>query len=374
MATHTVQQSGGDFSSLSAALSDAGTGAGDTISIEGTWTVDDTTVTAVVEDDNITIQTDSDSYHDGLYNESNNHYRLVGGSNGSHCIRVDNDGCTIDGIAIIQDSTGSSDECLRMNAGSNATLTVNRCIFSGPNESSNQDCVYADGIDATLTIENCIFYFSGRAGINIQWVNSTRDNFTFTLNVNSCTLWNHNSDNDNIGGGIILFVNSGADNNTFSLNIFNTIVLDVDTTEAYNEVDNGSGNTITWSIDNCIANDASITARDSGAVGALATRTATDSTSPGAGDWVMFNDTTGAGVGLIDLHLQDDVTNNDAQDAHSNTSGAGLNLPTLDIDDETRDTASGKVDIGADAFPAAGGANPKGPFGMPLHGPLGGPV
>ena len=75
MATYTVKQSGGNFSTLASALSDAGTGANDIISIEGTWSIDDTDP-CTVADDNITIQADTDSKHVGVEDESTNHYRF----------------------------------------------------------------------------------------------------------------------------------------------------------------------------------------------------------------------------------------------------------------------------------------------------------
>ena len=93
MADSTVQEAGGDFTTLAAALADAGTVAGDTITIQGPWTVDDTAA-AVVADNNITVQISSDnvSYHDGFYSTVKNHYRLVVNSAGSHCILVNNTG------------------------------------------------------------------------------------------------------------------------------------------------------------------------------------------------------------------------------------------------------------------------------------------
>ena len=104
------------------------------------------------------------------------------------------------------------------------------------------------------------------------------------------------------------------------------------------EVAHGGGNP-----DNSIAG-----VIDSGS-GNLASRQIRDATG---GNEVLVVDISSS---PYDFHLMDDATNNDAQDAHSSTSGHGNSLPTLDIDDEARNTGSGKVANGADTFAATGG-------------------
>ncbi len=80
--------------------------------------------------------------------------------------------------------------------------------------------------------------------------------------------------------------------------------------------------------------------------GSLTNRTATASASPGAGDWVIFTNITS---GSEDFHLQDNTTDNDAQDAGTDDPGGY----TLDIDLVERGTG---WDIGPDQIVAAGGA------------------
>ena len=348
MADSTVQQVGGDFTTLAAALADAGTGVGDTITIQGPWTVDDTAA-AVVADNNITVQIASGnaSYHNGFYSTGNNHYRLVVNSAGSHCILVNNTGCIIDGLAISQASIGDSDEGIRLAV--DGTITVKNAIIFAPNDVSDQDGIYLGLITGTVNSENVIIYGFNRAGLHPQ-IFAGAD--IQTWNINSCTIYDCGSDGEPDGGGISTLLTAGGA--TYSINIFNSQILAsaFDSNEDYNE--EGVAGNATWNINNGIASDTSISSRDPGAVGELANRTATDVESPGVGDFVIFRDLT-----TIDLRLFDNPTENDAQNAHSNISGAGMSLPTLDIEAEIRDTEPGKVDIGADAFPSVN---------LPLYG------
>lgn len=346
MADVTVQQSGGDFTTLNAALTDAGRANGDKVTIQGSWTIDDT-ATCTVQEDDITVVAvaGNTSYHDGLYDESNNHYRLVTSS--GHCITVNNIGFIVDGVAVVQSGTGSSDECVRIS--STGTHTFKRCILQTTSDTSDQDGIYRTDGAITVNIENCVLYRFGRAAIHSQSVSGTH---TQTWNINSCSIFDcttfDSGGNENDGGGVgVLSSNSGL---TCNVNIYNSYVMqgDVDGGSAdFNEF--GSTSTVTWGISFSIDSDNSIASRDGGGTGNLASRTIRTSTS-GGDELLVVNITDDT----QDLHLVDDATNNDAQDAHSDTAEEGLTLPTLDIDDETRDTASNKIDIGADAFPASG--------------------
>lgn len=350
MPDSTVQQVGGDFTTLNAGLADAGTGAGDTITIQGPWTVDDTAV-CTVADDNITTQivAGNVSYHNGLYDESNQHYRLVCASSGSHCIQVNNTGCTIDGLVIVQASIGTSDESIR-HAVSGGTTTIKRCILTAAGDIEDQDGIFIGSINGTIDVENCIVYRWGRAGIHSQ--NST-DFTTHTYNINSCSIFDcttFTAGSEEDGGGIVVKNNAiGTTNTVHNINVFHTIVQqgNVDGPSAdYNEL--GSQGTVNWGISHSIDSDNSIASRDVGGTGNLPNRTPTADGSPGVGDfviWINITDDT------QDLHLQDNPIDNDAQDADSTLSAEGLTLPILDIDDEIRDRASNKIDIGADAFP-----------------------
>lgn len=340
MPDSTVQQVGGDFSTLASALADAGTGAGDTITIQGAWTIDDT-VAAIVADDNITIiiSQSNPSYHNGIYDESANHYRLeVSGA--SHNITVNNTGCVIDGPAINSASATVSQECFRMaiNAG---TLTISNCLILSSVDANDKDGVYAGNLGCTINIENCMIYGYNRAGLHGQ-ASSVPGPRIQTWNINSCSIYScARQTTETDGGGINVNLNDA--DVTYNINVFNSYLLDCSSVSAdcFNQV--GAAATVNWNIDNCIADDASITARDPGAVGALPNRIIRDVSAGGDEVLVIDIPTT------INLLLQDDALNNDAQDAHSNLTGAGLSLPTLDITGATRPTGAGQIDIGADS-------------------------
>ena len=95
----TVKQTGGDYSTLSTAL--AAADIGDTISIEGAWTVDDSTA-VVVSDNNLIIKIgDLNSAHNGYWDTAENHYRLSSISS-NHTITISAIGVTVDGLSIKQ--------------------------------------------------------------------------------------------------------------------------------------------------------------------------------------------------------------------------------------------------------------------------------
>lgn len=340
MPTFTVRQAGGDFSTLASALADAGTAPNDIISIEGLWTVDDDDG-ATVSDDGITIQTDNDSYHGGVYDEANNHYRLEV-SSGVNCLTVNNTGCIVDGLAINQASLGASAECIRMGA-DEGILDVNNCILTASNNVSDQDGLFSS-VEVTVNVENCIIYGFARAGIHNQ---QSSGGLGSTYNINSTTIWDCSKDAaENDGGGIGVF----RTNRTHNMNLYNCCIVECNSANSDDYNEDGVLGTVNWNIHNSIDSDGSITDRDAAAVGAIQNLTATDNTSPGVGDFVIFRDITTA---VIDLRLVNNTTDNDAQDAHSATSGAGMTLPILDIEKDIRERGTNEIDIGADSIPSA---------------------
>ncbi len=361
MADSTVRQDGsGDFTAFATALADAGTVAGDIVTIDDEWTIDDT-LACTVTDDDITgrILSSDPAYHDGFYDESKNHYRLAV-SDGNHCLTINNTGCIIDGLAISQDSATVSAEGIRL-AISGGTTTINNCIIQAIAAIADQDGIFMGDDPGTCIAENTIIYGFGRSGIQPQMFSGGVK--TQTWNINSCTIRNCQTVEDADGGGISVF--SEDSDHIYVMNVFNTIVVDCNTASAddFNEGADGEA-TVTWNIDNSISSDSSITSRDAGAVGALENRTSTDNPSPGVGDFVIFKDITTA---VINLLLQDNADDNDAQDAHSATSGAGLTLPILDITAEVRDRDPNMIDIGADEAELT---PPAPAAGLPEYGQL----
>lgn len=122
-------------------------------------------------------------------------------------------------------------------------------------------------------------------------------------------------------------VGIGSNTPTINFNIFNSLFF-ADTGTLY---DWGTYAGI-WNIHDSIFSDTLYTSRDSAAYGCLPSRTATDNSSPGAGNFVIFEDITSD---IKDLRLARSA-DNDAYNMHSNSSGAGLTVPAKDISETSR--------------------------------------
>lgn len=356
MADSTVAPSGGDFTTLAAALSDSGTGNGDTITIEGDWTSDSDTTEAEVQDDNITIVTSSTggARHAGFYNGTTNWELNTSGND--HSLTISNTGCKLDGVVIVQSGTGNSDEVVHLDV--DGTYTVVDSILRCANNRSDQDCLYGGTITATVNCENVICIGAGRAGFNAQ-LSSAGAADTLTFNLISCTAWNNGRFSAEPDGG---GVNSQARNSSSVVNINGFNCLFVGNTSAssedYNNATGTNNGTRNWALDRCgeDSNSPTITTLDGGAVGAISFETITDGTPGVTDDVVAFNDITSA---PYDLRLQDHA-NNDAQDVHSDSTGAGLTFgdyvgSSVDIAGTTRPQNT-DYDLGPFEVVAAGGS------------------
>ena len=339
MATLVVKQSPGvgEYGSLSAAVSAAGSS--DTISIQGSWTVDDGITSNIqVTDANLTIITDSSARHPGYYDESQNHYRLVVNDTATYGLDIRADGVTITGLAIncAGTTTGKSAIFINTSMPDNSTLDINDCVLYHSGSGSNSDGIASSIVDnMTCTVTNTVIHSWAQHGIHPQlWVSGGAA--TQTYDVNSCTIW-----------GCDYGIRSQASdaNQTQNVNVFNSIVAG-NTTADFSE--EGSG-TLNWDIHYCMDSDGTITSMDAGAVGEIENATVTDTQSPGAGTYIIFNDITSADY---DLRLYDNDTDNDAQEAHAVSSGAGLTMPSEDIVGSSR---MSDYSIGAFHVVAAGG-------------------
>lgn len=360
MPTYTVRQSGGDYSTLAAAL--AGVSSGDTISIEGSWTADDTSAVTINKD--ITIQVTGDSQHPGYWDETQNHYRLVV-SSGSHCLTLNGAySATLDGLAVEQATTSdNSAECFRCVPGTSDAVTIKNCLIwssqAAGASTANQDGVYLGYHTSigTVTFENCIIIGAKRGGIEMQNNYNTSGN-SGTVNVNSCTLWNngrYSGTGDGDTGGGVAFGTAGSGNNSnFTVNVHNTISIENVTTSAHDDYRDSATSVFraTWNISYSVDSDNSIAGVDGSGSGNLASRTATDNTSPGAGDWIIFEDVTSS---PYDLRLVDNAEN-DAQDAHAVATAESLTIPGTDIVGTSRPQNT-NYDIGA--FEISSGAPPS---------------
>lgn len=319
MAAYTIKQSAGDFSTIASAMADAGTVSGDTFTIEGSWTVDDTAA-VTVSDPNLTVTTDASSKVDPTDLASPSHYRLRH-AGGSTCISIGDNNFNIDGVEINQASTTTAGaKGIRWNiSGATSLLTVKNCVLWATVEYTQQDGIYYS-LSGILNIENCILFGFGRAGLHLQNGSEVR---TTIFNVNSCTSCKNTNSN--------FAARQNSTGSTITCNAFNSNLGSITDTGG----DIGSTGTfeteITWDLHQCVVEDTS-TSEDSGAVGCLTSRTLRDATA--GGDEVLVQDITGSAP--FDLTLIDDDTNNDAQEMHTAGSGAGMSMPTTDIMGNTR--------------------------------------
>lgn len=314
MANLTVKQDGtGDYTTLAAALGDAGLTSGNTITITGTWTIADTS-NCTANDSGITITADADATHGGRVTLTGGtggsptaagHYRLEVAS--GHGITVSQP-CTIEKFVVKQNGSGTSDEGIRWNA----TTTLRRMIvYAASTSNADQDGIYTATAGNTLTMENSVVYKFNRGGVHCQLSGGTT-----TVGIDSCTIWDCGYDNaggTRAPGGIGLVNLAGSP--VVNITVTNSLVVgngNSASSDDYRE------NTITgtpswnWTIGDCVDSDNSIAGvvdTDSSSNANLASRTVTFGSTAG-GNEVIFQSSS-----PVDLRLVNDATNNDAQDS-----------------------------------------------------------
>jgi hypothetical protein len=339
MATHTVKQSGGDFNSLNTALQDVGTGAGDTISIEGTWTIDDIAA-ATVSDANITITCDSDSRNPGYAHSGSGTWYRHRRSGSGHSLTIDADNLLMEKIDIQNPSTGASDEIFRIST-TITTFAAKRCVFGFDTVNSQQDAIHSTlHSSQTFNIENTVFYNVQRAVFDLY----SNSNNTITVNLNSCHFYNVAPLSSEYRHGV---VGIGPDTNTtYDIYMFNCCVELGDSTSYIVNSISTSG-TVNVTIDRSIQSNASgywsLNADSETVTDSLVSHNWTDDNSKSSdGDWVIVEDIT---TSPYDMRLQSNDYN-EAQDMHADGSGAGLTMPSIDIVGTSRPQNT-NYDVGA---------------------------
>lgn len=364
----TVRQSGGDYSTLNAALAASEA----TITIDEAWTADDSTAATVLADTTITVS--GGALHNGFYLESDNHYRLQVTS-GTALTLSGAFTATIDGIAIDQAGTVSSAEAFRCVPGTSDSVTIKNSILVVTGDTGSQDCIYIGFNTAigTIELENCCLHGAYRAAIESQNNHSSSGNGA-ALKINSCTILNNGRDPSPanqaaVGGGISLTKDSGSASTGFDIDIHNTICMENDTggtstTSPQDFHDNRKSGQAepfnTWDVSYSIDSDASIASDTGGGTGNLASRVAAE-IDQGAGSFVLFEDITS---GTEDLRLTDfGNAKNNAQEMHAVDTAHGLTIPSTDIVGTTRQQGTnhdcGPFEI---VVAAAGAGLPRNPF------------
>lgn len=328
---HTVMPSGGDFTSLDAAIdhlvaSHANLVTADVyadIEIDGTWSSADTTlvdITGITADATryINIYTTAAARHDGKWDTGA--YILIPDEDESVSLNIESSYVTVSGLQIKVTSNASRTEYLaviRIQSGVNCTIKNN--ILTGKTGITNSNCIIlkSDAGSPQYIYNNIVFNFIG-TGISLD--NEGGDQYAYIYNntVFNCTTgiytgrWAKHTIKNNI------VTNCTTDFSGYFLASYNN-ATDGDTAPTA-EISSGDRVEQTFS----------------------------------------FVDTTS---GSEDLHL----ASNDAGAIGYGTSSVD-SLFTDDIDGQTRTS----WDIGADEYVAAAGATPRSnPFSRPFRGPFG---
>lgn len=353
MALVLVQEDGGgDYVTLAAAIAANETD----IEIQETWNnAEDTHIT--IDDASTTIECTGSAKHPGWVDRgSETHYRLRPTGAG-HVFTLSAVTPVLDSLDIRRTDAagGASDECIRQDT---ATITVKNSILwmdaDDTTESSADGIYVGHQVDGrTCNLENTIFYNFMRAGVNIETAESAQER-TYTLHINSCTFYECGIQDGTYGACINFYVGTGVGDDytqTLVINIFNSIVC-ANTANGQSVRKSGTSAfyTITADIHDSMDNDGHLDDWDAGLSNCLQNVTIKDTGDPpgGGADEVAFVETA---KDTEDLRLLSNA-NNDAQDYHTNASGAGLNIPATDLIGTSRPQNT-NYDVGAFEIVAA---------------------
>ncbi len=348
MATYTIKQSGGDFSSINAFIADGATVATDIGSIEGTWSVDDTT--SVTWNKAVVIVADSSSKQSGRpWRSGDTTYRHREASGHAFTCTAAID---ITGINIQSDSTGTSDELFRATTPADSTFTNCQLGFTG--NTDQQDIYYLDTTETiTLTFEQCFFYDAGRSVINQSNASGA---FTNTVNFNSCGSLNISANGGKGDGSWFGYANTNT-GTTVTINAQNCLLTTADT---YIFGGTSSNPVYTINATYCVSETSSLNL-------AASEDTQTLTGTEFSYTWVDAVTAAGSEVGMVDITgpdydpaLIDDDTDNEAMSFHSTRTESGLEIPATDIAGQSRDITTPSFDVGpyARTLAAAAAANP----------------
>lgn len=339
MAAISVRESGGDYTTLEAAVENASTVDGDVITISGTWSSREDTRIAVA--DALTIQATGDSKHYGrAWQTGDTHYqhRSTSNTSGDHSFTITDTGSIVfDGLDIQHAGTGVSNEIFRNNVSN--TLLVKNSVLGFNSRTDQQDIYYNEQV-ANVTFENCMFYNAYRAVVDLY--NHANGS---VVNINSCISYDcGNTDIVSSRSGIVGIFGT----NTCTVNLFNCI-FDLNAGLVVNSTDNNTSVNAHTVITN-VVNILSVTYTTfTTNTNNVTSATITDSTASTA---YILRDTT---TSPYDLRLTDHA-NNTAQDNHTNGTGTGtgLSVPSVDIIGTSRPQNT-NYDIGAFEIVVAAG-------------------
>lgn len=362
MASYTIKQSGGDFSSINAFIGDAGTVASDVGNIEGGWSSADTS--GVTWNKAVTVQAnDSSSKQAGRpWATGGTTYRHKVASGHAFTVSAN---VILKDFTIESDSTGVSDEIFRTSSNI-TTLDCTRMHLGFSGNTDQQDVLYvASGgtLSTSATFEQCFFFDVGRS-----IVDDYQSQGSYEINFNSCASYNIGA-NGGRSGASWVGIDGQSSVGDVNINAHNCL-FNTETQFVFRQ----DGGLLTFDISAtyCISETTSddLTANQDSEVttGTQWSHTWAD-TDQGSGDYVIMEDVT---TSPYDPRLQDfGNSNNEAQDSHTTASGSGLTIPGTDIVGISRPQNT-NYDIGIFEIEVAkvGGSMPSNPLSGSLGGPL----
>jgi hypothetical protein len=286
------------------------------------------------------------------------HARLRGNTNGSHVLTITDGYARVEYLEIQQDSTGGSDEGIRVTTGVEDPI-INACIIWSDTDTDDQDGIYAHGSYPVsgVNISNCIIYGFRRAQINLQQFSTTPT--TSRVNVDHCTLIYQSASAPTTPnqGGIFIWSNGLTDQ--IVMNVYNTIgYMELSAFEAFADGDGGAGtgnrdvpDGATWNGSHNLSGDQGTHVEIDGTDNLTNWQEATDGdseVSQPSGSYIVFKDIT---VGTEDFTLLDGAAGNLAIGNGVNRQGFEPD-PRQDfsIDILGKKRSKIKVDIGAHAL------------------------
>jgi len=273
--------------------------------------------------------------HDGT---SGSGARMRGSSNGNHVITISEDFTQIENIEIQQDSTGTSDEAIRITSAINDVL-ISRCILWTDQGISDQDGIYTGDWAADAVVDNCVIYGFRRAGIHVQnFLGSAQQDW----DIHFCTI-NDCGDTSELESGGIHVNNPGGDVN---IAVYNTGCFN--TRSTYDDFSESGGGTTNWSGTNNASSDASLTNLGI-ATNAQESLTLIATTQSSGSYFVVTNLTAGS----EDYKLLDGAAGNLAFENGITRVGSEPDTRqdfALDLTGQTRSTSTPGPDIGCDEF------------------------
>ena len=361
--TVTVASTGGDYSSIQAALDAADITSGRWIvEVDETAVFDEALTTGSItgtptSSNHVVLRANADHRHNGTAGTG---ARIsVDGAIGNG-IYVTSNYMVIEGLEIELVSPSTSDECIRIQA---SNVLLSGLILHTASATADTSAAYVGNWDASFSIDDSIIYGFTRGGIHLQQFGSSTAR-TITANVDHCTIYDCGASGENESGAINVRSDNASD--VITVNVYNTVGVNTPETEDF--VDGAAGGSGTPS--GTVVWNGSHNVREGSLIDLDGTDNITDwqvassgtsDTTQSSGSYVVFEDLT---LGSESFLLLDEAAGNLAANNGTNRQGSEPDARqdfSIDIQGYSRATTG--VDIGAHSY---GAVAPNPAIAMPL--------